>query len=114
MSTNLKTVPTLGALLADPSKVSALPLEAIPAMRGELAKLDTVLLSRLLGAGSNGNPSTPAGRNLGVKEAAQRIGVSQDWLYRKAGELPFTVRIGRRVLFSEAGIEKYIRQRMGR
>lgn len=111
---SLFPIPKLADLLEDPGKASSLPAEAIPELRGQLAKLDTLLLCRLLGANSNGNPSTPAGRNLGVKEASQKIGVSQDWLYRKAGELPFTVRIGRRVLFSESGIEKYIRQRMGR
>jgi predicted DNA-binding transcriptional regulator AlpA len=38
----------------------------------------------------------------------------RDWLYRQADTLPFTVRIGRSLGFSEQGIEKWLRQRAGR
>ena len=50
-----------------------------------------------------------------MEEAARKLAVSEDWLYRHADKLPFTVRIGDRHLrFSAAGIEKFIRQRAGR
>ena len=42
--------------------------------------------------------------------ATLRLGVSQDYLYRHHRDFPFTRRIGRRLLFSALGIEKYIRQ----
>ena len=83
-------------------------------MRGELARLDTMLLGRLLQP-SNGSGGPEAGdRLLSTQEAAAKLGTSTDYLYRHSSKLPFTVRLGRKVLFSEAGIERYIRARMGR
>lgn len=56
----------------------------------------------------------PSDRLLGVSEAAELLGMADDTLYRKAASLPFTVREGRSLRFSRAGIEKYIRTRQGR
>jgi excisionase family DNA binding protein len=52
--------------------------------------------------------------NLSIEEAARRLGVSRDYVYRHAHKLPFTVRIGRRLLFSARGLERWNRQRQGR
>src|SRR3990172_181232 len=110
----LETVPKLTDLMADPGKVSLLPAEAIASLRGELARLDSLLLVRLL-QHSNGSGGPEAGdRLLSTQEAAAKLGTSTDYLYRHSSKLPFTVRLGRKVLFSEAGIERYIRARMGR
>ena len=49
-----------------------------------------------------------------VEEAARKLGKSKDHLYRHAGDYPFTVRDGSSLRFSEQGIEKFIRQRVGR
>ena len=113
---SMVTIPILGELLEHPDRVSALPLEAIPSLRGELARLDTLLLMRVAMAQNNGQAEYPAcgDRLLDVEEAARKLGKSKDYLYRHAGGYPFTVRDGRSVRFSEQGIEKFIRQRMGR
>src|SRR5215469_6504070 len=103
----LVTVPTLADLLNDPLKISGLPREAIPALRGELAQLDTLLLSRLLSAKE---PEAAEDQLLNVTDAAARLGVSSNYLYHHR-ELPFTRRIGRKLLFSAKGIDKYIRSR---
>ena len=50
--------------------------------------------------------------NLSIDEAARRLGVSKDFLYRT--KLPFKVRIGRRVLFSARGLERWNQARQGR
>ncbi len=52
--------------------------------------------------------------NLSAPEAARRLGVSMDWLYKHASGLPFTIRIGRRLLFSSRGLERWNRLRQGR
>jgi predicted DNA-binding transcriptional regulator AlpA len=52
-------------------------------------------------------------RLLNVAEAAVKFGVKPDWLYRHHKNLPFTVRRGRLLRFSELGIEDYIRRRLG-
>lgn len=104
----------LKQLLSDPLAVSHVPLEDIPALRGQLAVLDTLLLSRLL---SNGHAHADAqpDRLLDAKEAAEMLGTSEDYMYRHAARLPFTVRLGQKQLrFSQAGIERYIQQRSGR
>jgi excisionase family DNA binding protein len=74
---------------------------AIPVRREELL----VLLAE------NGDaPSTPvqSDRLLTAEEAAERLGMSKEWIYKKAARLPFTVRVGSRALrFSSTGIDKY-------
>jgi predicted DNA-binding transcriptional regulator AlpA len=49
-------------------------------------------------------PPAPS-NGLAVDAVAQRTGMSRDWLYReaRAGRLPFARRLGRRVVFDEAG-----------
>ena len=44
-------VSTLADSLSDPERISALPKDVIAELRGQIAKLDTLLLSRLLAAG---------------------------------------------------------------
>lgn len=108
-------IPKLDDLITDPRKLAGLPSEAISALRGELARLDTLLLARLLSKGNIQAETGPEGdRLLNAKEASAKLALSEDHLYRHSTQLPFTVRIGRKLRFSEAGIERYIRQRMGR
>ena len=112
---NLVSVPKLSDLLEHPERVSLLPPEAIPMMLGELERLRATLWARLSLPQSNGHgPGEGGDRLLDVREAAAKLGASQDYLYRNSSKLPFTVRLGRKVLFSENGIERYIRARTGR
>ena len=53
-------------------------------------------------------------RLLNVTEAAELLDMAPDSLYRRSSSLPFTVRDGRRVRFSRAGIDRFIRARQGR
>ena len=104
----LVSIPKLSELLEDPDRVSALPLEAVPTIRGELAKLDTLLLMRVAMAQSNGQAQPDGDRLLSAKEVAGRMGMSLDYVYKNASEFPFAVKEGRRVLFSECGLEQYL------
>ena len=46
---------------------------------------------------------------LDVEKAAQCLSVSEDWLYRHAKKLPFTRKLGPKMLrFSSVGIQKYL------
>jgi predicted DNA-binding transcriptional regulator AlpA len=107
---------SLHDLLRDPTYVTHVPLQAIPALLCQLAGLQSALLARLL---TDPTPlsiqaADPDGL-LDVTEAAQRLGTSKDWLYRHADVLPFTVRLGPRQLrFSAHGLAQYIRKRQGR
>ena len=111
------SVPTLAELLAEPNKVRDIPLEAVPALRAELARLDSMLITRLFASVLSHNDNGPQNdRLLTADEAAQKLAVSKDYLYRKSrkGRLPFAVRVGKSsVRFSEVGIERYIRSKSG-
>ena len=51
-------------------------------------------------------------RLLDAKEAAKVLSMSEDWLYRNAKKLPFTRKLGPKVLrFSQKGIDKWIETR---
>lgn len=48
-------------------------------------------------------------RLLTAREVARRLAVAPRWVYAHAGTLPFTRRIGTRVLrFSERGLERHL------
>jgi predicted DNA-binding transcriptional regulator AlpA len=112
---SLATVSSLDELAADPGKAAALPPEAARALT--LRCLIVLAALATAAAPSNGpcSPEAPAeDRLLDVEEAARRLAVSPDWLYRRATRLPFTVRPGRTLRFSARGLERYLRQRQGR
>jgi predicted DNA-binding transcriptional regulator AlpA len=48
-------------------------------------------------------------RLLDAEQTSQMLSVSSDWLYRHAGKLPFTRKLGPKMLrFSYQGIQKYL------
>jgi hypothetical protein len=117
MPERLTPVPTLDELARDPERAAGLPLEAAKALLAQCAQVHAVLLARLVEAAPDGarGPQTPDGdRLLDVKDAARRLGVGPDYLYRRAHTLPFIVRLGRTIRVSAAGLERYIRHRQGR
>lgn len=112
----MNAVPKLADLVAEPGKAGLVPLEAIPAMLGDLERLRATLWARLTlpPGGGNAGQSVDGDRLLSAREAAAKLGASADYLYRHSRNLPFTVRVGRGLRFSKAGIERFIRQRVGR
>jgi excisionase family DNA binding protein len=88
----------------------------IPSVLLQLAAAQSMLASRLLQDNNGGHQESATGRGklLTVEEAAQRTGMSKDWLYRNRSTLPFAVKVGRSVRFSESLLEKWIRSRGGR
>jgi len=113
----LGIVPKLEEIADNPALVSHLCFDEVGALLGKNAVAQGVLVSRLLALRASpiqAENSADGDRLLDVKEAARKLGKSKDYLYRHASNYPFTVRDGRSLRFSEAGIEKYIRQRMRR
>lgn len=86
--------------------VTEIPPEQLPRLLGELEEIRCTAIARL----SAPAPAQTQEQLLDVEAAAQRLGVSKDYLYRHHAELPFTRRIGRKLLFSALGIEKQITQ----
>jgi predicted DNA-binding transcriptional regulator AlpA len=113
----LNSIPKLSELIDHAERVSTVPAEAIPVMLGELERLRVILWVQLTAGNQDGQAQSEshADRLLDVEEAARKLRKSKDYMYRHADAYPFTVRDGRRsVRFSAQGIEKFIRQRMGR
>jgi len=90
----------------------SLGAEALAEAIGETERLKAGLWARLYAEGAP-RPQEED-RLLDVDEASRRLSVSTDTLYRKARELPFTVKIGGNVRFSTHGISRFIATRQGR
>src|SRR5438445_1059795 len=91
------------------------PASDLPQLIGDLEAARAAAWARLTAPPEK--PSDASGqepRNLDVAEAAKRLGMSRDWLYRHAAELPFAVRIGRRVVFDSVALERWNRRRAER
>ena len=118
------------SFLKDAFDTDELPLEKIPAVIIKLAEMQSSLSARLLREPDAEKPSrrsdagyagrAKAERNqedrlLSAKEAAERLSVSTDYLYRNKN-LPFRVKLpnSSKALFSSNGIDRYLKsQRRG-
>ena len=85
-----------------------LPAEELPDFIGRLESAKAVAWARLMAPASEPQEHDEL---LSVEVAAERLGISKDYLYRHHSQYPFTRRQGRKLLFSALGIEKYIQQR---
>lgn len=111
-------VPQLEDLARDHAAVNHLPVEAIPALRGKLAELDTLLLARLMSStNGQGQKQQEEDRSLKVEEAAPMLGHEPDWLYhhiQEFQELGIATKVHGRWVLSLQRINKYLRQNRGR
>ena len=95
------------------SLVEETPAPELPQLIGDLEAARAVAWARLTAPAAD-KPSDVSGqeaRNMDVTEAARRLGMSRDWLYRHASELPFALRIGRRLVFDSVALERWNRRR---
>jgi hypothetical protein len=103
----MRALPTLADLAAQPDRIQDLAPEHARALLVQLATLQAPLLARAL----TSTAGEARDRLLKIEPAAERLGQSVDWLYRHADRLPFTVRQGRGLRFSERRLEAYIAAR---
>ena len=85
--------------------IASAPLETLGPIALHLAALQVAVATRL--AAPRGRDDGPD-RLLRVQDAAALLEMSVDWLYRHADRLPFTVRTGRSLRFSERGLRRYL------
>ena len=81
--------------------------EQLPHFLGQLEEARVIALSRLT---SPQPVRAHADELIDVAEAAHRLGISTNYLYRHHGQFSFTRRQGKRLLFSANGIEQHIRR----
>lgn len=89
--------------------------QELHAFLGKLEEMKSIVLSQLHPAApySQKNDAKETDELLEVKEAARKLKVSHNYLYQNSKHLPFTVRVGRRLLFSAQGIDHYIQRNQG-
>jgi predicted DNA-binding transcriptional regulator AlpA len=112
----LFAVPRLEELVANPDKIGVLDGRTARALKTQaIAALNLLhgLAVECSHTAGDGPDRRRRDRLLNVAEAGDKLGVRPDWLYRHHRNLPFTVRHGRLLRFSELGIEEYIRRRVG-
>ena len=104
----------LATLATDPERIGSVPVEDIPALIGEAEALKARLWAALSTNAAPPTPTAPREGNgapdalLTASEAAERLGVSPRWMYRKAESLPFTRRLsGGTLRFSAKGLERW-------
>lgn len=86
----------------------SVPSADLPQLIGGLAQANAVAFSRLSPTPS---AASEPDQLLNIEQAAARLNLSPAYLYRHSGQLPFTIRQGRKLLFSTAGITKYIQSK---
>jgi excisionase family DNA binding protein len=91
--------------------ISEEAVERLPVILAALSARGGAVAARMIDGQRTAPADAEPERNLSVREAARRLGVSADFLYDHAKELPFAVRIGRRLLFSSRGLDRWNRQR---
>jgi predicted DNA-binding transcriptional regulator AlpA len=84
-----------------------LPTRELPRLLGDLEEIKCTALARLTSVPAQ---SEQPDALLDVAEASRRLGTSPDYLYRHSKDFSFTRRLGRKLLFSASGIERYIKQ----
>jgi predicted DNA-binding transcriptional regulator AlpA len=104
-------VPSIAELLTHPERANDLPADIARGLLAQVAPLQMALLGRAFARDGAGGSRD---RLLAVKDAAAKLGQSVEWLYKHASTLPFTVRNGRALRFSEVGIEAWIRRQQRR
>ena len=102
-------------LLPDPMEI---PAESIAPVITRLSSLQTALAARLIQmpTSSSRQDCTPEREDelLTAADAAKLLNVSEDWIYRRAGRLPFVRRLSKRTLrISKAGLMKWHAARVG-
>jgi excisionase family DNA binding protein len=101
ISASLADVDAAGRELSSP--------EEIASALGELERVKVLLARRLTAPAS---ATTEKDQLLTAQEAAKRLALSPDTLYRKARDLPFTVTLpGRQTRFSSQGIDRFLKAR---
>jgi predicted DNA-binding transcriptional regulator AlpA len=109
-------VPRLEELLAGPDQVRVLDAHTTRALKTQAIKALILLQSHDLDAArarTEIHERQRPDRLLNVSQATEKLCVKRDWLYRHHSDLPFRVRHGKLLRFSELGIEDYIRKRRG-
>ena len=88
--------------------LASMPMNELPRALGQLRELEATALARLYAAPPASEIVGQPEQLLDVENAAKRLNVSEDYLYRHWKKLPFAHKYDWGVRFSARGIEEYI------
>jgi predicted DNA-binding transcriptional regulator AlpA len=109
----LKEIPSLNSLVADPGKALSLPPDVARTLLCGLAGVLPVLIAQSLKVIGKPESSATPERFLTVDEAVARFGVSRQWLYRHAKQMPHSQPSRKTLLFPENATGKWFASRKG-
>ena len=89
--------------------LASLPVAELPRLLGQLRELEATALARMCAAPGTTEASREPEQLLGVEEAAKRLNVSQDYLYRHWRKLPFAQKYDWGLRFNESALNAYIK-----
>jgi hypothetical protein len=99
-------------MIALPS-IAEIPTDEIASTIETVAAFLAALAKRQRESSVTPVPTDSVDEMLDIRAAAQRLGVSVSWLYHRR-DLNFRTKVGGKVLYSAAGIAKYLKARAGR
>ena len=112
----METVPLTTLIPELDQLVETLPVDEVPTLIGDLERLKTRLLMRVVETAASSTPEPPppqsADRLLTANEAASLLGVKPRWLYDHVDDIPARVRLpGRKLRFSERKLRRWMEAR---
>lgn len=81
-----------------------IPREKLPRLLGDIEEIRATAAARLAAPPAETKPDVL----LDIEQARVRLGVSKSWLYKNWSRYPFATHEGGKLLFSSAGLEKYL------
>ncbi len=103
-------VPSLDEIAARPESAGDLPIEVVSALLARCAAVQLALAAKI-GRTPITEPQIHETRLLTVEQAADKLAVTPEWLYRRGKRLGLAVKLDNGTLrFSSAALETYIRQ----
>ena len=83
------------------------PAEKLPEFLGALERIRVLAFTRLVAPA----PALRTDELVGIEEANRRLNISKSYLYRHSSEFSFVRHVGRKLVFSSVGLDRYIAAR---
>jgi hypothetical protein len=107
-TTSSHLTPSLNDIVLDPSKALVLSPNQAQDMLCKVSGLIPVLVARTNQICTDPQPQKE--ELITVKQAAEILSMSEDWIYRNKATLPFAVKIGGGLRINRAKLYKYINE----
>ncbi len=101
-------MPSLNDIASNPSKMETLSPKQAQEMLYSICGLIPILLARTNQISPDSQPQEED--LITVKQAAEIIKMTADWIYRNKASLPYVVKIGRNIRINRAKLNKHLKE----